>query len=223
MATRKLVGSLEEQELLEDLIERGKPQAPPGEEFRRLHYLLSTPFRYPPLRHGSRFATRFERSLWYGSRDLRAAFAEAAYYRLLFLEGTTAELPRLEVGLTAFRARVRTGRGIDLTAEPFRRHEARISSPVSYGDSQALGAAMRAAGVEAIRYHSARDREGGVNLALFTPRAFAAKKPEEPETWHCVASRAGVEFLAAGLFEKRRFEFPRGDFEVERRLPAPAP
>src|SRR5690348_8741721 len=44
VSTRKLVDSAEEQELLEELIESSKPPAVAGV---RLHYLPSTPFRYP--------------------------------------------------------------------------------------------------------------------------------------------------------------------------------
>ena len=61
VSTRKLVDTLEEQSLLEDLIDAAKPPDPTQ---GRLHYLLSTPFRYPPLRHGSRFGTRHEPGLW---------------------------------------------------------------------------------------------------------------------------------------------------------------
>jgi len=87
VSTRKLVDSAEEQALLEDLIDRVKPPDATG---GRLHYLLFTPFRYPPLAHGSRFGGRHERGIWYGSVERRSAFAEVAYYRLLFLEGTQA-------------------------------------------------------------------------------------------------------------------------------------
>ena len=60
VSTRKLVDSVDEQILLEDLIERVKP----ADQTRgRWHYLLATPFRYPPLRHGSRFAGRHERGI----------------------------------------------------------------------------------------------------------------------------------------------------------------
>src|SRR5262245_65560523 len=44
VSTLKLVDSVGEQDLLEDLIEAAKPPLPP--ECRDLHYLLSTPFRY---------------------------------------------------------------------------------------------------------------------------------------------------------------------------------
>src|SRR3989442_239294 len=67
VSTRKLVASDEEQRLLEDLIEQSKPAAPAG----GLHFLLSTPFRYPPLRHGSRFRRRTDPGVWYGSQEQR--------------------------------------------------------------------------------------------------------------------------------------------------------
>jgi hypothetical protein len=54
VSTLKLVDSLGEQQLLEDLIEDSKPPVPP--ECRHLHYLLSTPFRYgTAYPNGSRF------------------------------------------------------------------------------------------------------------------------------------------------------------------------
>ena len=216
-ATRKLVDSDAEQQALEELIEASK-RAGPG---RKLHFLLATPFRYPPLRYGSRFGTRKEGGLWYGSRELRTAFAETAYYRLVFLEGTTATLGPLEVDLSAFRASYRTERGLDLTRPPFSEHRAVISSPVSYGESQALGAEMRAAEVEAFRYHSARDA-GGVNVGLFSPSAFASRRPSTPETWHCLAHREYVELTKKDVFRRLSLRFDREQFEVGGKLPAPA-
>jgi len=222
-STRRLVDSADEQAALETMLERAKPPLPAEREFEGLHFLLTTSFRYPPLPHGSRFATRFERSLWYGSKQRRTAFAEAAYYRLVFLEGTVGDLGRLEVEISAFRVPVRTRRGIDLTQPPFGPWADHISSPVRYDDSQALGAAMREAGVEAFRFRSARDPAGGVNVALFTPRAFAAIRPETPETWTCVASRRRVEFQKKDFFERAAVAFERSAFLVDGTLPAPAP
>src|SRR5690606_3863871 len=112
---------------------------PPIPADGRLHYLLATPFRYPPLRHGSRFGTRHERGIWYGSESRRTAFAEVAYYRLLFLEGTRAELGPVTTQLTAFTARASTERGVDLLAPPFDAHrearseERRVGKEVSAG------------------------------------------------------------------------------------------
>jgi RES domain len=223
VSTGRLVDSAEEQALLEELLERSKPALPVDRAFAGLHFLLTTSFRYPPLPHGSRFAARTERSLWYGARELRTASAEAAYYRLVFLEGTRAELGRLDVELSAFRVRVRTPRGVDLTAPPFATHADRVSSPSRYEESQALGAAMRAAGVEAFRYRSARDPDCGDNVALFSPRAFAAKRPELLGSWMCGATRERVEFQRKDYFDRSAFAFERATLLVDGRLPQPAP
>ena len=222
VSTRKLVDSDAEQHLLEDLIERAKPPLPPEPEFQGLHYLLGTPFRYPPLPHGSRFGTRAERGLWYGAEELRTALAEAAYYRLVLLEGTEAELAPVAVDLSAFRARVRSERAVDLTRPPFAAHEAEVSSPVSYAESQVLGREMRGAGVEAFRYRSARDARGGANLGLFTPRAFADRRPSSPQTWYCVATRRVVELSRRDLLGRGTYRFPREGFEMDGDLPVPA-
>lgn len=219
VSTRKLVDTLEEHAVLEDLIEAAKP---PDATRGRLHYLLATPFRYPPLRHGSRFGARHERGVWYGSEARRTVFAEVAYYRLVFLDGTHADLGVVSTQLTAFTVRIRTVRGIDLTEPPFAAFGDAISSPSGYVDSQALGAAMRAAGVKVFRYGSARDAAGGVNIGVFSPSAFGAAKPRGFETWHCTATRLRVEFVKRDYVERRAFAFPRSDFLVEGRLPAPA-
>jgi hypothetical protein len=188
----------------------------------RMHYLLFTPFRYPPLPHGSRFGRRTERGIWYGSLDLRTAFAEVSYYRLLFLEGTHAKLGTVTTALTAFTADIRTARGIDLVMTPFDAYRREIASPTSYQSSQALGAAMREEGVEAFRYPSARDAEGGINVAAFVPSVFGKSKPKSLETWHCSASREAVDVAQGDYFVRRRFEYRRGQFLVRGALPAPA-
>jgi len=219
VSTRKLVDSVEEQILLEDLIDRAKPPDITG---GRLHYLLATPFRYPPLRYGSRFGTRHERGIWYGSETRRAAFAEVAYYRLLFLEGTSAKLGPLETQLTAFTVRARSARAVDLAAPPFDKFRGAIGSPVRYDATQALGRAMRDAGVELFRYPSARDPEGGVNVGAFAPSVFGSAKPHALETWHCTASRSKVEFAKRDYFVRDAFAFARENFLVAGDLPSPA-
>lgn len=223
VSTAKLTDSPEEQAALERMIDAVKPPLVPAQEFARHHFLLTTSFRYPPLRHGTRFSTRFERALWYGSQQIRTVCAEVAYYRLLFLEGTSADLGRLEVDLSLFRVSIRTRRGIDLTRAPFRAHESKISSPSSYAESQRLGLEMRKAGVEAFRYRSARDAEGGVNLALFTPSAFATRRPSAPHTWHATATKERVDFVRKDGLERSTFAFARREFEVRGSLPRPRP
>ena len=219
VSTRKLVDSVEEQILLEELIERAKP---PDVTRGRLHYLLSTPFRYPPLRYGSRFGTRQDRGIWYGSETRATAFAEVAYYRLLFLEGTRADLGVVTTQLTAFTVRARSARGVDLVAAPFGAHRRTIASPSRYAATQALGDAMRDAGVELFRYPSARDPAGGVNVGAFSPAVFGAARPRGFETWHCTATPARVELVKRDYLTRGAFAFARESFLIAGALPAPA-
>lgn len=205
--------------MLEELIDSVKP---PDRSRGSLHYLLFTPFRYPPLPHGSRFGTRAEPGIWYGSESAETVLAEVAYYRLLFLEGSAAELEPLHTDLTSFRIVIRTPRGVDLVAPPFDTHTSVIASPVSYAVTQALGREMRAAGVQAFRYPSARDPGSGVNVAALDPVVFGRRQPRSPETWHCTATRELVEFLRRDYFKPASFAFPRERFLVQGALPAPA-
>lgn len=221
-STRKLVDSDEEQQILEEEIDRVKPPLPDEAEFRGIHYLLFTPFRYPPLPHGSRFGTRHERSLWYGSEEVRTAQAEVAYYRLLFFAGSYAIFENTELRLTAFTASVFTEKGIDLTDSPFSRFKKRISSKINYSSSQKLGLEMRNDGVEIIRYVSARDKNEGINVALFTPKAFRSKTPIASQTWVCIAGSARVEFTRSDLLSNDRAVFKKTDFEIDGKLPTPA-
>jgi hypothetical protein len=219
IATRKLVDSDAEQRVLEELIEAAKPPQRAGSP---LHYLLFTPFRYPPLRHGSRFGTRTEPGIWYGSQLLQTVFAEVAYYRLLFLDGSSADLGLVETELSAFTALVATERGIDLTAAPFQQFESRLSSPSDYAEAQAVGSAMRSAGVEAFCYRSARDRQGGVNVGLFSASAFSEGQPRRLESWHCSAERKTIELTKRDYFDRSVFVFDREEFLVDGSLPSPA-
>lgn len=218
VSTRKLVDTLAEQALLEELIDRAKP---PDITLGRLHYLLATPFRYPPLPHGSRFGARHERGIWYGAEALGAAMSEVAYYRLLFLEGTAAELGTLTAELSAFAVRVSTHRGVDLVVAPFDAYRSTIASPTDYDGSQALGAAMREAGVEAFRYPSARDPQGGVNVGVLSPAAFGRAQPRAFSTWWCTSTRDRVELVRRDYLKAENFVFERRQFLVRGRLPAP--
>lgn len=219
VSTRKLVSDAQEQALLEELIDTAKP---PDLTSGRLHYLLATPFRYPPLRWGSRFGTRQERGIWYGAETREAMFAEVAYYRLVFLEGTRADLGLVSAMLTAFRVSARSSRGIDLVSSPFAAQRSTIASPTSYAETQPLGRAMRGAGVELFRYPSARDPRGGTNVGAFGPTVFGRSKPRDFENWQCTASKALVELAKRDYFGREVLAFPRAMFLVDGKLPTPS-
>ena len=220
-STRKLVDSDTEQAVLEELLDaHAKPPVPP--EFAGLHYLLSTPFRHPPLRNGSRFGTRGERGILYGARELPTAFAEVAYYRLLFLEGTGADLGTVSVELTAFSFGIAARRAIDLTRAPFASFEGEISSKTSYQAPQQLGHEMRTSGAQCCLYVSARAPGRSVCIAVFDD-VFHPRRPSAEERWACVASRTRVEFTSGGLLRAPlRHAYERSQFLVRGRLPAPA-
>lgn len=223
-STWKLVDSRAEHDLLEQLVEESKPALLPAEDFEGLHWLLFTPFRYPPLPHGSRFGRRHERALWYGSDHLKTALAEDAYYRLYFFSGTAAELAPHRIARSAFQAHVRTDAGVDLSLSPFTAHAAQLQSRDDYSVTQQLGSDMRNDGIEAFRYVSARAPDGGTNMGVFSPAAFAKKKPlNAPQTWNCTVTTAGdvaFDHESAGGVERMFFE--RSGFLVDGRLPDPS-
>lgn len=215
VATRSWVGKVEDQYEIEEMIDAAKPPLP-SPAAARLHYLLFTPFRYPPLRHGSRFGGRHEPSLWYGSEVLETALAEVAFWRISFLEGSEADLEPSTIQLSAFQALVASNKAVDLTKiEP----RDRISDPNDYGTSQAIGSALRARGAEILLYHSARDAKGGRNVALYTPDVFRDSDPTTPQTWTCVATKQVVEFSRRDYFERRSLAFRREQFETGGRFP----
>lgn len=220
VSTRKLVDSDQEQERLEELIETVKPPIPQGPAWTHLHYLLFTPFRYPPLHHGSRFRTATEPGVWYGSLAIETAVAEVAYWRLCFLNDTTADI-QSEIFLTAFWIPLESDKAIDVTAPPFDAYTEKISSKTSYADSQSLGTSMREDGVELCLYRSARDPEQGKNVAVCSPDAFAKKTVSDAsrETWYCWASKDRAEFRWQSFTQTKSLRFTRATFEVSGRLP----
>jgi hypothetical protein len=219
IATVRLVGSLAEQAVLEDLLETSKPRLPrPAAD---LHYLLATPFRYPPLRYGSRFGRRTEPSLFYASRELGAVLAEAAYYRFVFWSGMqSAPRTPLTTQHSLFSTKITTARGLRLQRPPFAEHETLLAHRSEYTETQALGTLMREAGVEAFEFMSARDPDRGINLALYTPSALATRDPEFVQPWLCETDGRSVRY--GSRTQERKWAFELDTFTVDGRLPAPA-
>ncbi|MES2970028.1 MAG: RES family NAD+ phosphorylase [Pseudomonadota bacterium] len=213
VSTLKLVDTLAEQALLEQVLEETKPRLPP--ECRGLDYLLSTPFRYAPYPQGSRFR-RAGRTpgVWYGAQTPETAVAEMVFYRLLFLaESPATPFPANSADYTGFAVDLAGGM-VDLTAPPLSRDAAEWRDPVDYAACQTLADSARAAGVQVIRYASVRDPGGGCNLAVLTCAAFAATEPDMRQTWRIRLGRQGAvalrEHPALGLeFARDAFDDPR--------------
>ncbi len=185
-STSKLVGTLEEQGRLEELLEAIKPPYPP--ELIRYHYLLFTPFRYAPYDHASRFRRRNQKEgVYYAAETVETAMAECAFYRLLFfLESPDTPIPDNPAEFKAFSVEYRTDKGLDLTMEPLARDERDWTDKEGYMTCQDLADEARTAGCDVIRYISVRCPDRGRNVALLTPLAFAASKPGEQQTWHLI-------------------------------------
>lgn len=214
----KLVDTLAEQNRLERLLEHSKPPVPP--DCRHLHYLLSTPFRYgAPYPRGSRFRRAgLTPGVFYASQTVTTAVAEMTFARLLFFaESPETPWPANASEHTAFQVRYRTNTGVDLSAPPFDTDRASWTDPLDYAPCQQLADAARAAGVEAIRYWSARD-ESGVNIALLTCAAFGVSAPIERQTWRLHLDRGGVRAMCA--FPERRLAFDRNAFARDPRMAA---
>ncbi|MEJ8573912.1 RES family NAD+ phosphorylase [Microbaculum marinum] len=215
VSTLKLVDTLEEQALLEDLIEESKPRIPP--ECRHLDYLLATPFRYgAPYPTGSRFRwAGYTPGVFYASEVAETAVAETAFYRLLFYaESPGTPWPATLGEFTAFSAAYATSRAIDLTGGALAEQRAAWTHPTEYEACQALAEAARAAMIEVIRYQSVRDPEARANLAILACSAFAAPAPLERRTWRMRLGRSGVQAIC---------EYPRAEIEFDRRCFAADP
>jgi len=219
IATLGLVNNVYEQGILEELIESTKHPLPA--DTRALHYLLTTPFRYPPLQYGSRFGSTFEQGIFYGSLNIHTALSETAYYRFVYMLGpeTPYEHP-ISNQYSSFSVKVRSDDSILLDQFPFSTYESTLTSPSSYVDTQQLGSRMRESGVEIVQYISARDRNKGKNVALFTPEAFQSKVPAQMTTWLCQTSLDEAGFIAKE--DKQRISFFQKDFWVGNAFPSPA-
>ena len=219
IATLSLVNDVYEQCVLEDLIESTKGLLPADTD--TLHYLLTTPFRYPPLRHGSRFGTAYERGIFYGSLNIQTALAETAYYRFVYMLGPEKPYEHaISNQYSSFSVKVRSNNSVSLDAPPFSKFKARLASPSSYTETQQLGLHMRKSEVEMFQFISARDKEAGKNLALFSPKAFHSKAPGQLTTWLCKTSIEEVGFIEKE--SKLRTSYSQNEFWVDNGFPSPA-
>ena len=212
-STMKLANSLEDQEILEDMLEVTKPPFP--EEAERFDYLLATPFRYYPYPEGSRFRRAGQRDgVFYSSLTPYTALAELAFYRLLFwshAEG--ARYPDAACEHTAFQVPVETDRAIDLTKPPFDT-QPELLNKSDYTETQALADIARNEGVEVIISQSVRCPAAGKNINVFSLNALKAKSAKQRRTWTLFTRPDRV--IVTSDFPKISYEFLAKDFDDPR-------
>nr|WP_314623429.1 RES family NAD+ phosphorylase [uncultured Noviherbaspirillum sp.] len=204
IATMVLVDTLDEQALLESLLDQSKP--PLDDALRRLHWLLFTPFRYPPLPSGSRFRGPAEPGVFYGADERRTACAELGYWRWRFLTDSPALDAIGPIPQTLFRTPV-AGRGIDLRMPPFDARRGAWTAPADYAACQELARDARRENLQLIRYQSVRDPQSGACAAVLAHAAFAASQPAETESWMLVVARQHVIWRYNSVFDDAAFEF----------------
>jgi hypothetical protein len=217
VSTLKVVDTIEEQALLEDLIEQTKSSVPP--ECRHLDYLLATPFRYDtPYPRGSRFRRPGKTlGVFYASEKPETAIAEMAFYRLLFFaESPGASWPANAGEYTAFAASYRTRRALDLTRPPLDANGVHWTDPVDYTRCQELAQAARAAEIQILRYFSVRDPNRRINLALLVCAVFTSAVPTGRQTWRIRLGSSGVQAICE--FPRMHLEFGRDSFNSDPRI-----
>lgn len=213
-----LVDSLDEQLVLERLIDAGKPSVPSAA--RRLHYLLFTPFRYPPPPGGSRFRAGDDAGVLYGADAVRTACAELGYWRWRHLSDSPALAAMPTKPQTVFKVKVATA-GVDLRQSPFVRDAARWTDPIDYRACQQFARSAREAQVGLIRYESVRDPAHGGCGAVLTPAAFARATPVEQQTWQLSVFRERVVWQRTHFTRSEAFEFQAAAWRTPRLRPPP--
>ncbi|WP_031496649.1 RES family NAD+ phosphorylase [Bryobacter aggregatus] len=177
------------QDLLERILEETKPPAPPATT--GLHYLLATPFRYPPSPYGSRFRAFPDPGVLYGAAERRTACAEMGYWRWRFTQQSAglAEIPAAPQ--TVFRFGV-AGRTINLQTPPLTQWAETWLQTENYADTQSLARLARELDIQVIRYRSVRDPIRATNYAVLDPMALRPQSPLERETWYLTITQTGA-------------------------------
>lgn len=216
-ATMNLVDSLEEQDLLEQLLDNVKPPYAKHAEGR--HYLIKSPFRYPPLKHGSRFGSRQQPSFFYASEVITTTLAECAYYRLVFLHDMqTPYQGYVNSEHMSFSVNVESHNMTDLTQIDDESIQAILQHPSNYHTTQAVGHQLVESGGEVIRYFSARHQQG-VNVALSTSTCITSSAPEQQTRWQ-FQSRHDKVVMRSEIGEMHHFRLE--DYLTDGVLPRPA-
>lgn len=218
--TRPLVGSLEEHEVLEEILEGTKPPYPANTE--DYHYLLKTPFRYPPLPYGSRFGRKHERGILYASETYAALQMEVAYYRFSFYHDMEQPPAYIKTQHVLFAFDYHAFAGLNLAGLDDDDMQHRLRHPSDYSLTQAIGSWAREQEIQALRYWSARAATPESNVAILDPLAIAG--PPRPTFNFTVYVSEELVSLTTGSHMQSEFDrdIPLDALLVNGQLPRPA-
>lgn len=204
VATSELVDTQSEQLRLEELLDGNKPRV--ADDIDGLHWLLRSPFRYPPLEYGSRFGSDSERGVLYLSETREALEAEAAFYAYKFYEDMLSPPPApLRREYTVLLVKVDAQLMVDVATLPDMES---LVAPESWVFSQEFGKRVREAGCELIRYPSARisppENSEHCNLAVISPAAVLNNaEPLAGGSYTALIDASGVRIQ--GVFGKTKY------------------
>ena len=218
-ATLNVVDSMEEQSLLEDLLDQIKPPCRDGTQ--GMHFLFKTAFRYPPLKHGSRFGNRSMPSFFYASESIKTVLAETAYYRFVFLNDmqTPYDNP-IDSEHSLFNASIKTNKCLDLCAKKYITIQDRLLDTQNYTYCHAVGQwAVSQKAAEVIRYYSAR-HSGHTNVAIAEPNSIISKTPNSLQSWLCRTTNDKISF--SNRETNSPISFTIQNFMYNGKLPRPA-
>jgi hypothetical protein len=213
-ATLNLVDTMEEQHLLESLLDQIKPKYRAGTE--KMHYLLKTAFRYPPLKYGSRFGNVTENSFFYSSDSVETALYETAYYRFIFLNDLKQVYNKpINSEHSIFSVSINSSNTLDLTAKTFASIKHKVTAQSDYAFSQAIGtwATSDQVAADCIRFHSARF-EQGVNYAVAEPAIIESEHPKTLQRCFCQSTSEAISFKLKSMksvLTIQRSHFMQGD------------
>jgi len=225
-STAAILDDLEEQSIFENLLESSKPISVSTKQ----HYLLSTPFRYPPLRHGSRFGATTERGIFYASTKMETALAETAFYRFYYILATDGTFPNQRKSFhTSFHVTLQANRSLRLEQVPFDAYQDRLTSPTDYSFCQTLGAQMRSNKIDAFSYLSARDPMAGLykpsdeeqvrlNVGVFHPETLVSQ-PSMYVEWTAILHHESITFTPNHTHQ--RIQYSLQQFLVNNQFPQP--
>ena len=105
---------------------------------------------------------------------------------------------------------------VDLTLPPLSKDADIWMHPTDYAPCQQLADRARTAGVDLIKYRSARDPDRGLNLAILSCGAFVKHEPVSRQSWRIQLSAGGVRALCE--FPRLFLDFDRNAFARDPRM-----
>lgn len=199
-ATAKVTDSLEEVDLLENLVLISRSSIPPR-ELSEYHSLLVTPFFTAPFPGGSRFGGERDSGVFYCALELATVAAERGYYAQRFFNDSSGFDEPIQTGHTLFTVAIATD-AVDVRIPPFKKKVDIFLDKNNYIPTQAFANLVRSTNVSAIQYSSVRSPNKGICLALLSPLGFKKKYPlSEDQNWNAIVSGNKVRWVNSSLLK----------------------